>query len=992
MNARRAFDRVDACVALALAASALAVGSPVLLEGGYASYLDAPAHLAVIRALATHGVWSDVALAGLPADALRSPLGFQLLATLVRWGLDVGVTYAIVLWLAALLPALAVYYAARVRTHRGLAAAIAWLVLASPAVVVGRESVFGGAWAPALATAATITLAHVLFVPLTPGRWARIATLVALVGCLDVLTLPCVALVLVVRGIARRDEGTREDVLSALLGLAASFAWWGPAPASLPSAFFVALGLRAVPIAAVLALALLGPRAGPEAPTLAWPRLVGAFLLAVALSVLAGLPLRAVVDAPRSPAMGEVAQLWSWLRTHRAPGWGRVFVVDTFHADVAGTPLTESHVLARTSIEADVRAIGAFATEVPLATAGIADGSEGRIAGVRDDTPESRAEIVRRLHVLGVTQLVTPTEALRARAAGLDGARELARVGRFTVLEIDAAPARWVETGPSITRAVASWQSPAILTIDAEVVRAGAGLRAQLAWLPSLRLSGPRGAHLERSQDGLVLVRGIPEGAAHLVITFAEPRWPLVFSALAWLFVVALAIGGRSDLAVPEPTRDVLTASLLAAMIAVAAVTLSPLRPSGGDTIGGRYGALGIACDGDTTLEGIDWIARRDPPPYYVRRGLHGEAVSTFGPAPAVLAALSTWNLEPGASLDDDELRARTREASAGALALACALVAAAVALRRGPWFGALAGATAALSFAGAATLGQDVWQQTTALPLWIAALAALAHADRDPRGLSLVPALLALAVMVRPGTAGIALGLGWIWWRLARAMLPRNAVVLALGVGVLSAVPLALWSHAHLGTWVPLAQLDANRAMTDDGSAFDLSPAHLGVALAGLLISPARGLLWFAPVALLGAFAAWRHARARPLLLAMGAQLALAVAFHKWWGGLGFGPRLLAEATWLGIYAAFVWPPSRSALALTAVLTVLVGLLGLARYDPRAWEIPRDPDHHGAALWDVADGPLPALLGTPPEGPALRDAPEEPFVFCGPRGATSLE
>lgn len=120
-------------------------------------------------------------------------------------------------------------------------------------------------------------------------------------------------------------------------------------------------------------------------------------------------------------------------------------------------------------------------------------------------------------------------------------------------------------------------------------------------------------------------------------------------------------------------------------------------------------------------------------------------------------------------------------------------------------------------------------------------------------------------------------------------------------------------------------------------GLAFDSqSPARL----AGLLISPSRGLLIYTPVAilaLLGAFyvktlkeRTFRHVLYLYGLVALGTILAY-TSFAVWWGGGCYGPRFLTDI--IPIIALFVvlfinevmgWPDDNKKKAVLAVITIL--------------------------------------------------------------------
>ncbi|KAB2960950.1 MAG: hypothetical protein F9K18_10925, partial [Thermoanaerobaculia bacterium] len=72
-----------------------------------------------------------------------------------------------------------------------------------------------------------------------------------------------------------------------------------------------------------------------------------------------------------------------------------------------------------------------------------------------------------------------------------------------------------------------------------------------------------------------------------------------------------------------------------------------------------------------------------------------------------------------------------------------------------------------------------------------------------------------------------------------------------------------------------------------------------LGLGLAGLLVSPGKGLIWYAPPLLLALFGLRALGRRRPevvaLLLAMSVgPLLLSSAYYQWHGGGAWGPRLL--------------------------------------------------------------------------------------------------
>ncbi len=249
--------------------------------------------------------------------------------------------------------------------------------------------------------------------------------------------------------------------------------------------------------------------------------------------------------------------------------------------------------------------------------------------------------------------------------------------------------------------------------------------------------------------------------------------------------------------------------------------------------------------------------------------------------------------------------------------------------------------------------------------------------------------AFAVFAATLRPPDAPLCVAVAVFGALAAREAKAPPAVVLAAGiVAIFAVMPVMIWNLWYFDSIVSPGQLTANARATE--KIFNFSPGHLALGSAGLLVSPARGVLWFAPVWLVGA---WPRTRlALPLTVGVAAQLVVAAVFYKWWGGMTFGPRLLALSLWVAIFAAASWPPRRRAVLGAALgVTLAVGLLGALRYDPRRWEIPNNPDEHPEALWQLTDSPLPAMLGQKLMDVRLQDAPPGPFVLCAAPG-TALE
>lgn len=420
-------------------------------------------------------------------------------------------------------------------------------------------------------------------------------------------------------------------------------------------------------------------------------------------------------------------------------------------------------------------------------------------------------------------------------------------------------------------------------------------------------------------------------------------------------------------------------------LVAYLSCVVAPLRPQTSDTTPGFLSAVVLACSGDHDLSRVPWVAnvsRTEAVPYWVAiTPDHQHLVSTFGPAPAWLGRPALIGLSPGQVVEEPAVRARLRHAAAVAIGVtAAAACVAAMAFVEG-WLAALIALVGAASFAGAPSLGQALWQQTAALPLLLAGCAAALWSERS-RGAALVaPALLAAALWTRPVEAPIGLALGIVWLRAVRGG-PRRLWLLAALLAVIASVPFVAWNLENLGTLLPSGQWVRNQAMSE--RVFDLSPGHLVSALAGLLVSPARGLVVFAPVALIVPALAVRDARVRPLAIGLFAQLFVAAAFFRWWGGVSFGPRLLAATTWIAlVLVPAIWSSRlRHVVLVATALTGFVGLVGTFGWDPAQWEMPAQVDQHPEKLWQVRDTPL-LWLFTPPRWQNARKVGPGKTIFC---------
>jgi hypothetical protein len=131
-----------------------------------------------------------------------------------------------------------------------------------------------------------------------------------------------------------------------------------------------------------------------------------------------------------------------------------------------------------------------------------------------------------------------------------------------------------------------------------------------------------------------------------------------------------------------------------------------------------------------------------------------------------------------------------------------------------------------------------------------------------------------------------------------------------------------------------------ANAAVT--GDVFVLSRAQLGYGLGGLLVSPGRGLLLFAPIAIVAVAYAFRTRTDRAIAGALVAQLVVIAFFHMVRRHLLRAA--LRRSGLVAIWLASTQPIRTALLAPALAITALVGTLGLFLWRAEQWETLSQP------------------------------------------------
>lgn len=355
--------------------------------------------------------------------------------------------------------------------------------------------------------------------------------------------------------------------------------------------------------------------------------------------------------------------------------------------------------------------------------------------------------------------------------------------------------------------------------------------------------------------------------------------------------------------------------------------------------------------------------------PYYVVR--HGNRIYSRYPAGMLqfgLPVVLTSRLL-GAELDSPKVRGRLEKWTAAWLAAGCLGLFFLLALHLvEPAIAALVTFQLAIGSVFISTTGQGLWQQGGVI--WWSLVILLVEFRREhhpvPAGTWLQGIACGMMLACRLTAVVFLVPLGC--WVLLRS--PRRGLAVAF-IGLLSFIPWALLYLAIYGT--PFGPSTGLLASTN----WSHSP---WTALAGVLFSPARGLLVYQPWLLVFLALCVPACRRMPAAPGRGQcpfgwtwfcgavivlQLILVTQWNIWWGGYSWGSRLLAELVPLLALGA-LWPVQylwshRSGRAILAVLTVSAILVHAPSVFQKAytWNERVEVDSHTDQLWSWSRPPF---------------------------------
>lgn len=474
--------------------------------------------------------------------------------------------------------------------------------------------------------------------------------------------------------------------------------------------------------------------------------------------------------------------------------------------------------------------------------------------------------------------------------------------------------------------------------------------RAPAVWPPARRLL-----------DGLLAVVGmhvlviLATGGYALGTALAPPVMHLL--ALAALRVAAAAAGWRG-LVVHE------RAAFFFVCLAIYLVADGRI-PSSGDALPARYLPLSLLREGDFDLDEFPWLYTPGAPfhhqdgiPYYVQR-VRGHHVSAYPVGGALLAVPFYVPSALGGMPLNSSVVAEVEELAASTLVTLSALLLYAI-LRRLTSRGLALTLTVAyaLGTSSLSVSSRALWQHGPSQFALAAALYCLVRGRTEPRWVLGAGFTLALAVITRPSDALVALPLAVY----VLAVHPRQIVgFLASG---LPPVAFQLWYGARyfgdpFHTQLPIL-------------APGLWSMPFWQGLAGILLSPGRGLFIYSPIflfAVAGMGFAWRKGGEPALLRALSVGVVLTIGLYakwvNWWGGDSYGPRLLAD---LSPALVLLVVPLRERLVRSRGLRWLFGVLlawSIAAHaigaflDDGSWNVRVDVARHPERLWSWTDNQL---------------------------------
>lgn len=388
------------------------------------------------------------------------------------------------------------------------------------------------------------------------------------------------------------------------------------------------------------------------------------------------------------------------------------------------------------------------------------------------------------------------------------------------------------------------------------------------------------------------------------------------------------------------------------------------------DTHVTEFTALSLAADGDEDLREYPALVETGLARGYMTRTPGGAVVSNYPLAPAVIAAPAYWLavrvgwIDPTAPVDA-RVEAVGKAVASALVSIAGALLFVMTSRQHGR--------RVALAVMIAIALGTPLWSSASQA-LWTHAPAAAALAaallligNGGPTRAAAAGAAFGVAATCRPLLIAFLIG------ALTDLLRTDDRRSVWLGTGALLVlIPIAAYNIIRFDSALGgLTALEAAAVHQQTHLVSGAWSGNLVTGLAGIAVSPNRGIVVYSPILLFASVGAWRARENVSLLLRVVAPMAAYLIawgqYAVWWGGHSYGPRYAADiAIPAGVLLGCAWstPPwRRGASVLRAAFvcwSVAVQAIGAFCYPGGAWNsIPADVDRAHDRLWDWRDSQI---------------------------------
>lgn len=272
----------------------------------------------------------------------------------------------------------------------------------------------------------------------------------------------------------------------------------------------------------------------------------------IALGFWWRVPLVHDVGPDPKAALGDIRPLWNWLREHKKPEWGRVYLQDTFGWDWSDGGLPQTHALVLTAHETGVRQLGTYYGIVPYGLRWTLS-EFNSLYTTQEPSEEWVNEAMEKTNA-GI--LVTSSWDVADRVLGWDSFTRLFQAGVFSVFRRNGATDHPIaELSPANHLANVDFRTGDVrFELTTEYDRSRVLLRT--LWHPWWRISGPPGAWLRESPEGFLAIDDIPKGTHRFRVWYEPNRLPSRLSAVGWaaLSLWAFFLGRVKSRREPTPS------------------------------------------------------------------------------------------------------------------------------------------------------------------------------------------------------------------------------------------------------------------------------------------------------------------------------------------------------------------------------------------------------------------------------------------------------